>query len=68
MGRDQEPHVECFAPIDPFEQGMLDVGDGQRIYWEASGNPDGKPVVVLHGGPGSGSPPNGGGCSILRPT
>jgi proline iminopeptidase len=36
---------------------MLDVGDGQHIYWEAAGNPDGKPAVVLHGGPGSGSTP-----------
>jgi proline iminopeptidase len=33
---------------------MLDVGDGNRIYWEVCGNPDGKPAVVLHGGPGSG--------------
>ena len=36
---------------------MLDVGDGQSIYWEASGNPDGKPAIALHGGPGSGSSP-----------
>jgi proline iminopeptidase len=34
---------------------MLDVGDGQHVYWEVSGNPDGKPAVLLHGGPGSGS-------------
>ena len=33
---------------------MLDVGDGNRVYWETCGNPDGKPAVVLHGGPGSG--------------
>lgn len=33
---------------------MLDVGDGQAIYWETSGNPDGLAAVVLHGGPGSG--------------
>jgi proline iminopeptidase len=36
---------------------MLDVGDGQQLYWEVSGNPDGKPAVLLHGGPGSGSYP-----------
>ena len=36
---------------------MLDVGDGQAIHWEVSGNPDGKPAVALHGGPGSGSSP-----------
>ncbi len=34
---------------------MLDVGDGQRIYWESSGNPAGKPAVALHGGPGRGA-------------
>jgi proline iminopeptidase len=33
---------------------MLDVGDGQQIYWEECGNPDGKPAVFLHGGPGGG--------------
>jgi proline iminopeptidase len=36
---------------------MLDVGDGQQVYWELSGNPEGKPAVVLHGGPGGGSYP-----------
>jgi proline iminopeptidase len=36
---------------------MLDVGQGQRLYWEACGNPDGKPALVLHGGPGSGCTP-----------
>ena len=30
---------------------MLDVGDGNRVYWEVCGNPHGKPAVVLHGGP-----------------
>ena len=37
---------------------MLDVGDGHRLYWELCGNPDGKPVVFLHGGPGGGSSPD----------
>jgi proline iminopeptidase len=32
----------------------LDVGDGHRVHWEVRGNPEGKPAVVLHGGPGSG--------------
>jgi proline iminopeptidase len=50
-------HVVPYPPIEPFATGMLDVGDGQRIYWEASGNPLGKPAVALHGGPGSGSTP-----------
>jgi proline iminopeptidase len=46
-----------FPSIDPFEMGMLEVGDAQQIYWECSGNPDGLPVVYLHGGPGSGNSP-----------
>src|SRR3954471_17577077 len=33
---------------------MLDVGDGNRVYWEQCGDPDGKPALVVHGGPGSG--------------
>jgi proline iminopeptidase len=41
-------------PIEPHEHGMLDVGDGNRVYWETCGNPDGKPALVVHGGPGSG--------------
>jgi proline iminopeptidase len=45
---------ERFPPVDPFDDGMLDVGDGHSIYWCVSGSPDGKPVVILHGGPGSG--------------
>jgi proline iminopeptidase len=43
-----------FPEIEPYETGMLDVGDGQRLYWEVCGNPQGRPAVVLHGGPGSG--------------
>jgi len=44
-----------FPAIEPHDGGMLDVGDGHHLYWESSGNPDGMPAVVLHGGPGSGS-------------
>jgi proline iminopeptidase len=47
-----------FPPIEPYDSGILDVGDGQRIYWEACGNPSGKPALFLHGGPGSGCTPN----------
>ncbi len=46
-----------YPPIEPFDRGLLDVGDGQRIGWEVSGNPAGKPVLALHGGPGGGSSP-----------
>ena len=51
------PSMEPYPQVEPHETGMLDVGDGQLIYWESSGNPDGKPAVALHGGPGSGSRP-----------
>jgi proline iminopeptidase len=44
-----------FPPIEPYDNGMLDVGDGHQIYWECCGNPAGKPALFLHGGPGSGS-------------
>ena len=46
-----------YPEVQPYQKGMLDVGDGHRLYWELSGNPDGKPVVFLHGGPGGGSSP-----------
>jgi proline iminopeptidase len=42
---------------EPFESGLLDVGEGHRIAWEVSGAPEGKPAVLLHGGPGSGASP-----------
>ncbi|WP_431963588.1 prolyl aminopeptidase [Nocardia sp. bgisy134] len=44
-----------YPPIEPYESGLLDVGDGQSVYWEVSGNPEGKTVVFLHGGPGGGT-------------
>jgi proline iminopeptidase len=46
-----------FPNIEPFESGMLAVGDSQQIYWECSGNPSGRRAVYLHGGPGSGCVP-----------
>ena len=49
---------DFYPEIEPYESGMLDVGDGQSLYWEASGNPDGKPAVYLHGGPGGASSAN----------
>ena len=48
---------ELYPAIDARVSGYLDVGDGHRLYYEESGNADGKPVVVLHGGPGAGSSP-----------
>ncbi|MCP5038278.1 MAG: prolyl aminopeptidase [Rhodobacteraceae bacterium] len=48
---------KLFAPIRPYDQQMLDVGDGHQVYLEQCGNPDGIPVVVFHGGPGGGCSP-----------
>ncbi len=47
-----------YPPIEPYASGLLDVGDGQQLYYEECGNPDGKPAVFLHGGPGGGSTAN----------
>jgi proline iminopeptidase len=47
-----------YPTIEPFEQGVLDTGDGHQVYWERCGNPAGKPAVFLHGGPGSGCGPD----------
>ena len=49
--------AHLYPPIDPFDQRVLDVGDGHRVYVEQSGRADGIPVVVLHGGPGGGCSP-----------
>ena len=46
-----------YPPIDPFDQRMIDMGDGHNIYVEQCGNPEGLPVIVLHGGPGGGCSP-----------
>ncbi len=45
----------AYPPIEPYETGMLPVSEGNEIYWEISGNPDGQPVIFLHGGPGGGT-------------
>lgn len=44
-----------YPALDAHDTGMLDVGDGQSLHWEVSGNPDGRPVVFVHGGPGGGT-------------
>lgn len=47
-----------YPEIEPYDHGMLAVGDGHEIYWEVCGNPSGKPAVFLHGGPGGGLAPD----------
>lgn len=49
--------ADLYPAIEPYESGMFPAGAGHEIYYELSGNPKGKPVVFLHGGPGSGSGP-----------
>ncbi|MFD0856280.1 alpha/beta fold hydrolase, partial [Actinomadura adrarensis] len=63
---------EYYPPIEPYDSGMLPVADGDRdsdadadgnsgnneLYWEVCGNPDGKPALFLHGGPGGGLLPD----------
>ncbi|MEE4210071.1 MAG: prolyl aminopeptidase [Parvularcula sp.] len=47
-----------YPPIEPFHRARLRVTPLHDIYYEVSGNPDGKPVIVCHGGPGGGSSPS----------
>ncbi len=46
-----------YPEIEPYDRGMLRVSELHTIYYEQSGNPDGKPVVFVHGGPGGGTDP-----------
>jgi proline iminopeptidase len=48
---------QLYPPIEPYHQGLLQVSALHQIYFEESGNPQGKPVVFLHGGPGGGTLP-----------
>lgn len=47
-----------YPSIEPFHSGMLNVSGLHQIYYEQSGNPDGKPVLFIHGGPGGGTNPS----------
>jgi hypothetical protein len=38
--------TELYPPVEPYDRGLLDVGDGNLVYWETCGNPDGKPAVL----------------------
>ena len=48
--------VDLYPPTSPYDTGFLDTGDGNRVYYEQLGNPDGKPALTVHGGPGAGAP------------
>jgi proline iminopeptidase len=49
------PRGDLFPEIGPFETGYLPLTDGHVMYWEQAGNPRGRPVLFLHGGPGAGA-------------
>lgn len=53
----RRPLLDLFPPITPYSSGFLAVGGVHNLYWEQSGNPDGVPIVLLHGGPGAGATP-----------
>ncbi|MEV0612751.1 prolyl aminopeptidase [Nonomuraea sp. NPDC050404] len=50
--------IDWYPPAEPYDSGLLPVGDGNEIYWETCGNPAGKPALFLHGGPGGGVLPD----------
>lgn len=49
---------DLFPPLEPYNKGMLKVSNIHNLYWEECGNPEGRPVVFLHGGPGGGVAPD----------
>ncbi|MEI6183829.1 MAG: prolyl aminopeptidase, partial [Polynucleobacter sp.] len=57
MEKKQGFRQELYPPIEPYRTGMLSLDAVHTMYWEQSGNPNGVPVVFLHGGPGAGSAP-----------
>ncbi len=48
--------LSTFSSTEAYDEGMLEAGDGTLMSWEVRGNPDGKPVLIVHGGPGAGRP------------
>lgn len=50
--------TKLFPKIKPYRHGYLGVGDGHKLYYELCGNPKGKPVLYVHGGPGAGCDEN----------
>lgn len=51
------PLLDLFPPTTPYSSGFLGVDETHNLYWEQSGNPDGVPILLLHGGPGAGATP-----------
>ena len=53
-----DQRTSLFPEIEPYTSGYVSVGDGHSLYWEQCGNPEGVPVLFLHGGPGAGLSPS----------
>lgn len=53
----KSPMMDLFPSITPYSSGFLSVDETHQLYWEQSGNPDGVPILLLHGGPGAGASP-----------
>lgn len=47
--------MDLFPKIEPYKSGYLLRNDGHKVYWECCGNPEGKPIMHVHGGPGAGA-------------
>ena len=58
MSDDARQPPVLYPPIGPYDSGWLEVEGGHRLYWEACGNPKGRPAVFLHGGPGGACHPD----------
>ncbi len=56
-GYRRTPLLDFFPELKPYSSAFLSLGDGHEMYWEQSGNPDGVPIVLVHGGPGGGTSP-----------
>lgn len=52
-----DARADLYPPIEPYDAGMLPLDDVHTMYWEVSGNPNGVPLLFLHGGPGGGCSP-----------
>lgn len=53
----QTPLFDLFPPVTPYRDGFLNVDEIHELYWEQSGNKNGMPILLLHGGPGAGASP-----------
>jgi proline iminopeptidase len=57
MESQRQQRINLYPSIDAKIEGLLQVDDIHEIYWEVSGNPNGVPILFVHGGPGAGTTP-----------